>query len=179
MQNFADRLEQAIEKKSSCLVGGLDPVLERLPGEVLAEVGVPAQGEPGWTARAASATGLFLRGVIDSVAPHAVAVKPNAGFFERFGAVGMDCLREVSEHAAKQGLLVICDAKRGDIGHTAAAYAESILGETPDTLGPVTDAVTLNPYLGEDSLRPFLDKCPAGKGLFILVRTSNPSAVNS
>ena len=175
MQNFADRLDQAIEKKSSCLVVGLDPVLERLPGEVLAEVGVPAQGEPGWTARAASATGLFLRGVIDSVAPHAVAVKPNAGFFERFGAVGMDCLREVSEHAAKQGLLVICDAKRGDIGHTAAAYAESILGETPDTLGPVTDAVTLNPYLGEDSLRPFLDKCPTGKGLFILVRTSNPS----
>ncbi|MDE0739209.1 MAG: orotidine 5'-phosphate decarboxylase, partial [Planctomycetota bacterium] len=86
MQNFADRLDQAIEKKSSCLVVGLDPVLERLPGEVLAGVGVPAQGEPGWTARAASATGLFLKGVIDSVAPHSVAVKPNAGFFERFGA---------------------------------------------------------------------------------------------
>ena len=74
MQNFADRLDQAIEKKSSCLVVGLDPVLERLPGEVLAEVGVPAQREPGWTARAASATGLFLTGVIDSVAPQAVAV---------------------------------------------------------------------------------------------------------
>ena len=178
MQNFADRLDLAIQEKSSCLVVGLDPVLERLPPEVLSEVGVPTQGEPGWTARAASATGIFLKGVIDSVADHAVAVKPNAGFFERFGAVGMDCLRQVSEYAGKCGLLVICDAKRGDKGHTAGAYAESILGETPDTLGPVTDAVTLNPYLGEDSIRPFLDKCPAGKGLFLLVRTSNPSGAD-
>jgi len=178
LQNFADRLDLSIQEKKSCLVVGLDPVLDRLPPEVLYEVGVPNAGEPGWTARAASATGIFLRGVIDAVAPHAVAVKPNAGFFERFGAVGWDCLRQVSEYAAKQGLLVICDAKRGDIGNTAAAYAEGLLGDTPDTLGPVTDAVTLNPYLGEDSLRPFIDRCSAGKGLFLLVRTSNPSAAD-
>lgn len=175
MQNFADRLDLSIQEKKTCLVVGLDPVLDRLPAEVLSEVGVPAVGEPGWTARAASATGIFLRGVVDAVSSHAVAVKPNTGFFERFGAAGWDCLRQVSEYAAQQGLLVICDAKRGDVGPTAEAYAESLLGETPDTLGPVTDAVTLNPYLGEDSIRPFLDKCSAGKGLFLLVRTSNPS----
>ncbi len=178
VQNFADRLDLSIQQKKSCLVVGLDPVLERLPREVLSQVGVPAVGEPGWTARAASATGVFLRGVIDVVAEHAVAVKPNAGFFERFGAAGVDCLRQVSEHAVRQGLLVICDATRGDIGHTAEAYADSILGDAPDTLGPVTDAVTLNPYLGEDSVRPFLDKCSGGKGLFLLVRTSNPSSAD-
>lgn len=174
--NFADRLQAAIDAKESCLVVGLDPVLERLPEEVRGPAAGASSGA-GWTARAGVAVGLFLRGVVEAVAPHAVAVKPNVAFFERFGAVGWDCLLEVCRAAQHQGLLVIVDAKRGDVGHTAQAYAESLLGETPDTLGPVTDAVTLSPYLGRDSAAPFLTRVEeGGKGVFVLVRTSNPSA---
>jgi orotidine-5'-phosphate decarboxylase len=174
--NFADRLHAAVAAKRSCLVVGLDPVLERLPAAVQAPAAA-SSGMAGWTARAAAAVGLFLEEVVPRVAPYAVAVKPNAAFFERFGAAGWDCLRRVCESAQRAGMLVIVDAKRGDIGHTAKAYAESLLGEVPDTLGPVTDAVTVNPYLGRDSIEPFLERVEGGgKGIFVLVRTSNPSA---
>ena len=174
--NFADRLEDAIEQKKSCLVVGLDPLVDTLPAEIHGRVG-GALGNVGWTARAAAAVGLFLNEVIDLVAPHAVAVKPNVAFFERLGPVGWDCLCRVSQKAQKSGLLIITDAKRGDIGHSAEAYAEALLGDIPDTLGPVTDAVTVNPFLGTDGLKPFLERVErGGKGIFVLVRTSNPSA---
>ena len=175
-ENFADRLDAAIARKRSCLVVGLDPVPERLPSEVIGETRDAGRSSLGWTAHAATATARYLEGVIDAVAEHAVAVKPNAGFFERFGAVGWESLRRVSEVARDRGLLVICDAKRGDIGSTAAAYAEALLGETPDTVGSVSDSLTLNPYLGHDSVEPFLARVrEGGRGVFLLVRTSNPS----
>ena len=174
---FADRLARAIEEKQSCLVVGLDPVLDRLPPYALELWGGSTPGNEGLTARAALAFGFFLREVVRVVADVAVAVKPNTAFFERYGAAGWECLREVCRDARSQGLLVIADAKRGDVSHTAAAYAEALLGETRDTLGPHVDAVTLNPYLGSDSVAPYLERVrAAGKGLFVLVRTSNPSS---
>ncbi len=175
-ENFADRLQAAVDRKQSCLVVGLDPVIDRLPREVLAQIHGSA-GQAGWTARSAAAIAVFLGEVVEQVAPHAVAVKPNVAFFERFGPAGWDCACRLSEKAQKAGLLVIADAKRGDIGHTAEAYADALLGDTPDTLGAATDAVTVHPYLGTDSIGPFLERVrDAGKGLFVLVRTSNPSA---
>ncbi|HZN58627.1 MAG TPA: orotidine-5'-phosphate decarboxylase [Planctomycetota bacterium] len=174
-EHFADRLTSAIETKRSCLVVGIDPVLERLPRELL---GVPAGSKgAGYTAKASVAVGLFTTGVIEAVKDLAVAVKPNSAFFERFGAAGWECLKETCRLAKKAGLLVILDAKRGDIGHTAEAYADALLGDVPDTPGPYVDALTVNPYLGTESLEPFFAACSArGKGLFVLVRTSNPSA---
>lgn len=174
---FGDRIVRAVDEKKSCLVVGLDPVLERLPREVLGAVGRGASGGGSETARAAAAFGLFLDGVIRAVADVAVAVKPNTAFFERYGAPGWECLQGACRRAKKAGLLVIADAKRGDIGTTAEAYADALAGDLPDTPGPHVDAVTLNPYLGTDSVVPFLEKARVGgKGLFVLVRTSNPSA---
>jgi orotidine-5'-phosphate decarboxylase len=181
MTNFADRLEAAVRAKKSCLVVGIDPVLDRLPHEILARVeglGGARDGGVGWsTARASAAIALFGEEVVRAVAPHAVAVKPNSAFFERYGAPGWDVLQVVCRRARAAGLLVIVDAKRGDLESTAEAYADALLGDLPDTLGPVTDAVTVNPYLGSDGVRPFLGAAHrGGKGVFVLVRTSNPSA---
>lgn len=178
---FADRLEGAIDAKRSCLIVGLDPVLDRLPAEVHAAVGgyTAMDGAPGeiHTARAAAALSLFCLEVTRAVAPCAVAVKPNAAFFERYGSSGWDGLREVCREARKLGLLVILDAKRGDLSSTATAYAEALLGDQTDTVGPWVDALTVNPYFGEDGVEPFLEAAHSrNKGLFVLVRTSNPSA---
>ncbi len=176
-RSFAERLTTAIQDKKSCVVVGLDPVLERLPPETFSVIGASASGGEGLTARASVAIGLFLEQVISVVSDLAVAVKPNSAFFERYGAAGWDCLRQVCASAHKAGLLVILDAKRGDIGHTAEAYADGLLGDHPDTPGPYVDALTLNPYLGTDSVQPYLRRVvEAGKGVFALVRTSNPSA---
>ena len=175
--NFADRLLEAIRRKSSVLVVGLDPVLERLPQDVLQRAGVDPSMPDAVGARAAEAFRLFLGGVIEAVADAAVAVKPNLAFFERWGAPGWEAFEGVSRKAKEMGLLVIADAKRGDIGHTAEAYASAFLGDSPATPGPLVDAVTVNPYLGSDSMAPFLERSrQTGKGLFVLVRTSNPSA---
>ncbi len=170
-------------EKRSCLVVGLDPMLERLPGEVRARMGgwEPKSGGRAAinTAKASLGLALFSNEVIKAVAPFAVAVKPNSAFFERFGAAGWDALQQVCRQAKKEGLLVILDAKRGDLESTAAAYAEALLGDLEDTPGPAVDALTINPYFGIDGVRPFLETArPRGKGLFVLVRTSNPSAAD-
>ena len=181
LENFSDRLERAIDKKRSCLVVGLDPVLDRLPLDVHAMVGgyTGTLDHPGEinAARAALALTQFSIEVIDAVAEHAVVVKPNVAFFERFGAAAWDGLTEVCRVAQQRDLLVVLDAKRGDLSSTAEAYAAALLGDQTDTVGPYVDALTVNPYFGEDGVRPFIDVASAhGKGLFILVRTSNPSA---
>ena len=107
---------------------------------------------------------------MDAVAPYAVAVKPQLAFFEALGADGMRAFEQACEYARSAGLLVIADAKRGDIGSTARAYAAAYLeGERP-----VADALTVNPYLGRDSLDPFFGACRRhGGGVFCLVKTSN------
>jgi orotidine-5'-phosphate decarboxylase len=113
----------------------------------------------------------FNIGIIEAVAPFAAAVKPQIAFYECLGPAGLTAFAETCRIASEAGLVVIADVKRGDIGSTATAYAEAYLG------GPFkADAVTLSPYLGGDTLEPFLARCADGYGAFVLVRTSNPGA---
>jgi orotidine-5'-phosphate decarboxylase len=120
--------------------------------------------------------------VIEAVAEHCVAVKPQLACFERLGAPGWSALAEVVADARAAGLLVIADAKRGDIDVSARAYAQAFLGETPSPFGPIpglgVDAMTVSPWLGSDSLEPFTSLArDSSAGLFVLVRNSNPGAV--
>ncbi len=155
---FGDRLAEAVERKQSQLVVGLDPRPELLPVEL--------RGEPS----PADAVERFCRGIVDAVCPHAVAVKPQLAFFEALGAPGMRAFEEVCAYARDAGLLVIADGKRGDIGSTARAYASAYLEGR-------ADALTVNPYLGRESLEPFLTACRLhGAGVFCLVKTSNAGA---
>ena len=168
---FADRIGEAVERKHTQLVVGLDPRLDVLPMELRGEAVLGR-------AAAASAVARFCRGIMDAVGPYVVAVKPQSAFFEALGADGIKALEEVSGYARSIGLLVIVDAKRGDIGSTARAYAEALL-EPRDGQPPLADAVTASPYLGEDSVEPFLAACRRrGAGVFFLVRTSNPGAAD-
>ena len=123
------------------------------------------------TADAADAILEFNRRVLDAVAEHAAAVKPQSAFYEALGWEGVRAFAETIRAAHDCGLLVIADVKRGDIGSTAEAYAQGHL----DLLQ--ADAVTVNPYLGMDGIAPFLKRAKDGKGIFVLVKTSNPSSV--
>ena len=115
----------------------------------------------------------FCKGIVDAVAPYVAAVKPQVAFFEALGSDGWQALEAVARYASEAGLLVIADAKRGDIGSTARAYAAAFL-EPRGPEPPLADALTVNPYLGSDSIDPFLSACRNhGAGLFCLVRTSN------
>ncbi len=128
-----------------------------------------APGDP----RTADAVEAFLGAILERVAERVPIVKPQIAFFERLGWRGLRALERVVAKAREHGLLVLLDAKRGDIGSTAAGYAAAYLG--PDA--PLAcDAMTLNPYLGRDSLAPFLDRARQGSGLFVLVKTSNPGS---
>jgi orotidine-5'-phosphate decarboxylase len=110
--------------------------------------------------------------VIEIVAPHVAVVKPNVAFFEALGAPGYGCWFDVIHAAHQRGLLVVGDVKRGDLGSTAKAYAEAHFEQAR------CDALTLNPYLGLDSLEPFLAYCRGGRGAFVLVKTSNPGSAD-
>jgi orotidine-5'-phosphate decarboxylase len=164
--HFADRLAEAVERKRSQLVVGLDPVVDQLPLELRGEA---VLGRP----YAASACERFCCGIVDAVAPHAVAVKPQSAFFEALGVDGARAFEQVCDYARAAGLIVIADAKRGDIGSTARAYAAAFLearGDEP----PLADALTVNSYLGRDAVEPFLAACRReGAGIFCLVKTSN------
>lgn len=170
---FADRLIERVEATRSHLVVGLDPDLAGLPPELLAGVDD--------LTGAAGAAERFCVAVIDGVAGQVPAVKPQSAFFEQLGSAGVAALEGVIAHAHGAGLLVIEDAKRGDIGSTMAAYAAAALGTVTvggrDIAVHDSDAVTVSPYLGPESLAPMLDAArPRGKGLFVLVRTSNPGS---
>jgi orotidine-5'-phosphate decarboxylase len=171
-RHFADELMRRIRERQSQVVVGLDPRVNRLPDEIVHSADGPA------------GAGLaFNRAVIDAVAEHAVAVKPQVAFYERLGWEGMRAYSETIRYARDRDLLVIGDVKRNDIASTAAAYAAANLGGTEDGQ-PVADdfhadAITINPYLGADGVRPFLEAASAaGGGLFVLVKTSNPSSVD-
>jgi orotidine-5'-phosphate decarboxylase len=163
---FADRLAEAVGSKRSQLVVGLDPRPELLPVELR---GQTVLGR----AETAAACARFCCGIVDAVGPYVVAVKPQLAFFEALGADGAQVLEEVCGFAREAGLLVIADGKRGDVPSTARAYAAAYL-ERRDDRPPLADALTVNPYLGEDGLEPFLASCRRhGAGIFCLVRTSN------
>jgi orotidine-5'-phosphate decarboxylase len=173
---YRDRLLQVIGEKKSRVCVGLDPRYDRLPEELRRSV---EEAQPTRTGGApaivrAEAYRLFCRGIIEAVAPHAAAVKPQLAFFEEAGPAALAALVDVVHHACRLGLLVIGDAKRGDIGSTARAYAGAFLG--PEAPWPV-DALTVNPYLGSDAVEPFLKEAAAGgRGVYLLARTSNPGA---
>jgi orotidine-5'-phosphate decarboxylase len=166
---FADRVADAVERKRTQLVVGLDPVLDQLPVELRGEA---AAG----TVAAAGAVERFCKGIVDAVAPYVVAVKPQVAFFEALGSDGWRAFEQVCAYAREAGLIVIADAKRGDVGSTARAYATAFLerrGQQP----ALADALTVSPFLGRDSLDPFFAACRReGAGGFLLVRTSNPGA---
>jgi orotidine-5'-phosphate decarboxylase len=150
---FGDRLASAVARRGSQIVLGLDPDPARVPG-------------------GAAGAERFCLDVIAAAGEHCVAAKPQLACFERFGADGWRAFETVAAAAAQAGLLVIADAKRGDIDATARAYAEAFLRD------PV-DALTVNPMLGGDAVQPFVDAAVgSGRGLFVLVRTSNPGAVD-
>jgi orotidine-5'-phosphate decarboxylase len=163
---FADRLAEAVERKRSQLLVGLDPRPDLLPVELVGDVQIDR-------AAAAEGCGRFCRGIIDAVAPYVVGVKPQLAFFEALGSDGMQAFEEACAYARSASLVVLTDAKRGDIGSTARAYAAAYLeprGEEP----PIADAMTVNVYLGRDSLEPFLAAGRRhGAGLFCVVKTSN------
>ncbi len=163
---FGDRLAEAVERKRSQLIVGLDPMPELLPLELAGEAGLGRS-------EAADACARFCCGVIDAVAAYAVGVKPQLAFFEALGPPGMEALESVCAYARTAGLIVIADGKRGDIGSTARAYASAYL-EGAEDRAPLADAMTVNPYLGLDSLEPFIAACRReGAGIFCLVKTSN------
>jgi len=169
--NFADRLADAVARTRSQLVVGLDPRLDVLPMELRGEAVLGR-------AAAASAVARFCKGIVDAVGPYVVAVKPQSAFFEALGSDGVRALEEVCDYARAAGLLVIADAKRCDIGSTSRAYAAAFL-EPRDGGEPLADALTVSPYLGHDSVEPFLAACRRhGSGVFFLVRTSNAGAAD-
>jgi orotidine-5'-phosphate decarboxylase len=154
--NFGDRLADAVERKRTQVVVGLDPRPDLMPVEVGGDVT------------------RFCRGIIDAVAPHAVAVKPQLAFFEALGVDGIVACDELCTYARSAGLMVILDGKRGGIGSTARAYAAAYLEPRGDGAGPAADALTVNPYLGRDSVDPYLAACRRhGVGIFCVVKTSN------
>jgi orotidine-5'-phosphate decarboxylase len=170
-RSFADRVADAVERKRTQLVVGLDPRIDLLPVELRGEAVLGRSAAGGAVTR-------FCKGIIDVVAPYAVAVKPQAAFFEALGADGAAALEDVCLYAREVGLLVLLDAKRGDIGSTARAYATAYLEPRPG-LPPLADALTVSPYLGADSIEPFLLTCRRyGAGIFVLVRTSNSGAAD-
>lgn len=171
---FADRLLEAVEQKKSHVVVGLDPALELIPPTLLKRHGLADPGEQDGPLPVEAVVACyrdFLTKIIYGLADDIVAVKPQIAYFEALGSPGYALYEETVTLASEVGLLVIADVKRGDIGSTAEAYAIGHL----DTVG--ADAVTVNPYFGSDGLEPFLARArTAGKGVFILVKTSNPSS---
>ena len=165
---FADRAMEAVRRLGHPLCVGLDPHLGRIPQ--LFKQGDMAPGE----ARTVAAVEDFLTAVVERIAGQVAIVKPQIAFFEAMGWRGLEMLSRVSALARRRGLLMLLDAKRGDIGSTARAYAEAYFGEG----APMPcDALTLNPYLGMDSLEPFLQRATEqGCGVFVLVKTSNPGS---
>ncbi len=161
VDNFADRLLSAIEAKGAPVCVGIDPRYDRLPPAVTA-----ASDDE------LSALRTFCMEVLEQVAPVVPAVKPQSAYFEAYGAPGVALLADVIVRARQLGLIVIADVKRNDIGSTAQAYAAGHLAGAD-----AADAVTVNAYLGSDGVAPFAEAAAAnGRGLFVLVRTSNPSA---
>ena len=174
MSHFIARLNAAIRLKGTPVVVGLDPRFDDLPLALKSEHRSAADRG----SAIAAAFEEFCFRIIDVVSPWVPAVKPQAAFFEECGPPGCAALARVIRRARQAGLLVICDAKRGDIGSTAEAYARGYLaGADPDAAAWGSDALTVSPYLGADTLAPFVQiAVERGAGIYVLVRTSNPGA---
>ncbi len=155
--HFADRINESVQSKKSVLCLGLDPHWDSIPNFLKKDC-TPDE-----------ALLKFFIPIIDACEQHVACVKPQIAFFEQFGSIGYSAFEKVCMYAKSKNLPVIVDAKRGDIGSTAAAYAEAFLGKNRPY-----DALTINPYMGEDTLLPFVEVAKQNeKGLFVLVKTSN------
>lgn len=175
--HFADRMTEAVKQKGTSAVVGLDPVLEQMP---VALIGKHNLSQPGELKAILAVLGEFCEKVMEIVAPIVPAVKLNIGFFERYFWPGVELYYQLIARAAQLGLLTIGDVKRGDIGSTAAAYASGHM-ERPqytDMKNIVTpDSITINGFSGADGIVPFAQAAAKnGKGIFVWVRASNPSA---
>ncbi|HPZ51860.1 MAG TPA: orotidine-5'-phosphate decarboxylase [Clostridia bacterium] len=167
MKNFADKLIEEIKNKESYVVCGLDPIWESIPEGV--KVRFKSKG---------AAIFAFNKAIIDAIHDVVVCVKPQLAYYEQYGINGLIAFKATVEYARKKGLLVIADGKRNDIGSTSLAYAKAYLskGDASD-LAFDCDALTVNPYLGWNGIQPFVEMCKQNsKGIFILVKTSNPSS---
>ena len=180
MKNFADALVRRIAELDNPTVIGLDPKLEYIPEDIKAYSEQLFPEEP--TKATAKAIWIFNKEIIDQTCDVVPAIKLQYAYYEMYGVDALKTMLLTARYAQKQGMLVIADCKRNDIGSTATAYAEGILGKTELLLGESMemsgfDACTVNAYLGIDGVQPFIDVAKReGKGLFCLVRTSNPSA---
>lgn len=171
-------LTEKIKKLEAPIVVGLDPTMKFVPEHIkkqaFAEYGETMKG-------AAEAIWLYNKGIVDAVCDLIPAVKPQIAMYEQFGVEGMTAFQKTVAYCKEKGLVVIGDIKRGDIGSTSEAYAVGHLGQVQvgDSLcrGFDLDFATVNPYLGSDGVKPFIEVCKKEKkGLFILVKTSNPSS---
>ena len=174
MKNAIDRLIDKIKETGNPTVMGLDPRYEMLPQCVTNKYPKTLEG-------AAQAIIEYNKALIDETCDIIPAVKPQIAFYEMFGVPGMKAFEETCKYAKEKGMIVIVDAKRGDIGSTAAGYSNAYLGKTK--IGDIeesifdVDFITVNPYMGTDCVKPFIEDCKKyNKGLFILVKTSNPSS---
>lgn len=172
--NAIDKLIKKIKETNNPTVIGLDPRYEMLPKCVTSKYEQTLEG-------AAKAIIEFNKALIDSTCDIIPAIKPQIAFYEMFGIPGMEAFKETCRYAKEKGMVVIADIKRGDIGSTAAGYSNAFLGKTPigDKQEAIYDVdfITVNPYMGTDCVKPFIEDCKKyNKGIFILVKTSNPSS---
>ena len=173
-----DKLVENIRKTKAPVVVGLDPMLSYIPSRII-DKAIREQGE---TCEAAGAAiWEYNKGIIDATYDLIPAVKPQIAMYEQFGLPGMEAFKKTVDYCKEKGLVVIGDVKRGDIGSTSAAYATGHLGKvqigSKRVAGFDEDFITVNPYLGTDGVKPFVDVCKEeNKGIFVLVKTSNPSS---
>lgn len=170
--NVLDKLLEKIDEKQNPCVVGLDPVLERIPKHLI-------KGDS--FEDVAEAFRKFSFAIIDAVYDLVPAIKPQIAFYEKYGHAGVKAFKDTVDYAHAKGLIVIEDGKRNDIGNTAQAYADGHLGIVKTELSNKPsfdlDFLTVNPYLGSDGIKPFFEVCKEhGKGIFILVKTSNPGS---
>ncbi len=172
------KLIQEIQKKNAPIVVGLDPMLSYVPSHIqkkaFKEFGETLEG-------AAEAIWQYNKGIVDTTCDLIPAVKPQIAMYEQFGISGLMAFHRTVEYCKSKGLIVIGDIKRGDIGSTSQAYAVGHIGKVQvggnSFAGFDEDFVTVNPYLGSDGVKPFVDICKQeDKGIFVLVKTSNPSS---
>ncbi len=173
-----DKLVENIRKTKAPVVVGLDPMLSYIPSQII-DKAIQEQGET--CEAAAAAIWEYNKGIVDATYDLIPAVKPQIAMYEQFGLPGMEAFKKTVDYCKEKGLVVIGDVKRGDIGSTSAAYATGHLGKvqigSKRVAGFDEDFITVNPYLGTDGVKPFVDVCKEeNKGIFVLVKTSNPSS---
>src|SRR5438552_318055 len=178
--NFADRLLEAIAAKGAPICVGIDPIFELLPDAI---AGPAHKRDANDLDVCLDAIHDFCRGVLEIVAPLVPVVKFQSAYFEKYLWEGVEAYYELIQEAHDLGLLVIGDVKRGDIGSTSEAYAAAHLEEPPFPQAEhisAADAITVNPFLGFDTLEPFFKVArESNKGLFVLIRTSNPGSAQT